>query len=376
MHMLIGNGSRVFCIGQGVAAFALLSLLTVATNTAQAEPYIAVFKGMQCSACHTQPAGGGMRSRYGSAYAQTEMPVERIGDPKAPLWTGEVSSWLRVGGDLRASYVDVDTPNQPSTSEFDVTRGTIYLEANAIPGRLSVYIDQKVAPDTSENREAYIKLKSGNGKAHFMAGKFFLPYGLRLEDDTAFIRQATGINFTNPDKGIQAGYESGPWSTLASFSNGSGGGAETDDGKQFSWLGQYVANKWRAGASFNMNDSDAGDRQMHNVFFGARTGLVVWLAEADWIKDDLPGGGDRKGFAWLAEGNWLFRKGHNAKITYEYFDPDDDIRQDHQARWSALWEYTPIQFLQIRAGARLYDGIPQIDAQNRDEVFAELHGFF
>jgi len=35
-----------------------------------------------------------------------------------------------------------------------------------------------------------------------------------------------------------------------------------------------------------------------------------------------------------------------------------------------------MQFLQGRLGARIYDGIPQVNLQNRDEFFAELHGFF
>jgi hypothetical protein len=132
----------------------------------------------------------------------------------------------------------------------------------------------------------------------------------------------------------------------------------------------------RAGVSFNANDSDAGDRQMQNVFFGLRTGPIAWLAQVDWINDDLPVGGDRDSLAGLIEGNWLFRRGHNLKVTYDYFDPDDDLDEDHQARYSVLWEYSPMQFAQSRVGIRIYDGVPQVDAQNREEFFIELHGHF
>jgi hypothetical protein len=115
---------------------------------------------------------------------------------------------------------------------------------------------------------------------------------------------------------------------------------------------------------------------MQNVFFGLRTGPVVWLGELDFISDDVPGAPSRDAIAGLLEGNWLFRKGHNLKVSYEYLDPNDSISEDHQVRWSLLWEYTPMQFLQGRLGARFYDGIPQVDVQNRDEFFIELHGFF
>jgi hypothetical protein len=115
---------------------------------------------------------------------------------------------------------------------------------------------------------------------------------------------------------------------------------------------------------------------MQNVFFGLRTGPVVWLAQADLVTDDLPSGAEQDAIATLFEGNWLFRQGHNLKVSYDYFDPNDDVDEDHQARWSLLWEYTPMQFLQSRVGIRIYDGIPQVTAQNRDEYFAEIHGFF
>jgi hypothetical protein len=41
-----------------------------------------------------------------------------------------------------------------------------------------------------------------------------------------------------------------------------------------------------------------------------------------------------------------------------------------------VWEYTPWQFVQLRAGARIYDGIPQNDLQNRRLLFVSAHGFF
>lgn len=352
------------------------ALLISFASSAEAEPYLAVFKGMQCSTCHSHPAGGGKRNAYGNAFAQTEMPAQRLGAADAAIWTGEIGRWLAVGGNLRAEYRYVDTPNQPESSAFDVSRGTIYLESNLIPGRLSVYVDQQFAPGGSINREAYVKLRMASGKWHVAAGQFYLPYGLRLQDDTAFIRQVTGINFTNPDRGVQAGVESGPWSALLSLTNGTGGGAEIDTGKQASMVASYVASRGRVGLSLNTNDADAGDRQMGGVFAGLRTGPIAWLAEVDWITDDVPTGGELDSLVGLVEGNWLFRKGHNLKIGYEYFDPDRDIDEDHQTRWNAVWEFTPMQFLQSRTGIRIYDGIPQVDTQNRHEFFIELHGFF
>lgn len=363
---------RIWIVTAAVALIAAVDIMLPAV----AEPYLAVYKGMQCSSCHVHPGGGGLRNEYGNVFSQSELPAERIGDESAALWTGKVLDWLSVGGDFRAEYRYTETPNSESASKFDIAKGSLYLNAQIIPNRLSVYVDQQVAPGSSINREAYVRLNSRSQKFFLTAGQFFLPYGLRLQDDTAFIRLTTGINFTVPDRGMQLGYESGPWLTQLSVTNGSGGGSETDQGKQVSLLASYVRPNWRAGFSFNANNADVGDRQMQNVFVGIRTGPIVWLAEADLIIDDLPNGTERDAIASLLEANWMLGTGHNIKLSYDYFDPDDDVSEDHQARYSLIWEYTPIQFLQARIGARIYDGVPQVDVQNREVYFVELHGFF
>ena len=69
-------------------------------------------------------------------------------------------------------------------------------------------------------------------------------------------------------------------------------------------------------------------------------------------------------------------KGQNLKVTAEVFEPDTVVNEDEQNRFSVLWEYVPFQFLQLRVGARVYDGIPQNDSQNRRLVFAQINGYF
>ena len=50
--------------------------------------------------------------------------------------------------------------------------------------------------------------------------------------------------------------------------------------------------------------------------------------------------------------------------------------EDQQERYSLVWEYNPVQFVQSRIGVRRYNGIPNIASSNRDEMFAELHVYF
>ena len=361
---------------RGASRFGVTLLLCIGlSNIAAAEPWIAVSQGQECAACHVNPAGGGMRNSYGNIYGQAQLPAERIGDPSQPYWDGLIGDWLRVGGDMRGIYRYVDTPNAEEVSEFDVRRATVYVEAEVIADRLSVYLDQQVAPGGSLNREAYLRLSDASGDWSLVAGQFFLPYGWRLEDDSAFVRQNTGINFTTPDRGVMLGARRGSWTTLVSLTNGSGG-TDSDTGKQVSLVSTYSRPRWRAGFSFNQNDNDIADRTMGGLFGGLRTGPITWLAEVDWIEDEPAAGTRTNSVATLIEANWQPRRGHNIKLSHDWFDPDDDIDEDEQARFSLLWEYSPMQFLQARLGVRIYDGIAQVDSQNRDEFFAELHAFF
>ena len=348
----------------------------LAGGLAFAEPYFAVQQGAKCVACHVNPTGGGLRNAFGAAWGQTALPAKTLDLGKNEMWTGSVSRYLSIGTNLRATATYTDTPNQKSLSDFDVEEGRLYVELAAIPDRFSIYFDQRIAPNGSINMEAYGRYWSADHRWYVKAGQLYLPYGLRLEDDNAFIRQVSGINMTTPDRGVEAGVELGPWSAQLALSNGTAGGAEADSGKQVSARAEFVQSQWRAGISLNSNNADAGDRQLAGVFAGLRTGPIAWLAEADYIKDEGFPDGERKQVVGLFEGNWLMRQGHNLKVTVEHFDPDDDLDEDERARYSVVYEYTPIQFMQIRVGARVFDGIPQNDVDNRRLAFAQLNAYF
>jgi hypothetical protein len=358
-----------------VAAAATL-FICLTYSAAHAEPYFAVREGMKCVNCHVSPSGGGMRNAVGNTWAQTALPQRHIEVPGVEPWTGAVNRYLSVGGNLRAGYAYTHVPNSTAVSEFDVEEVRAYLGVAVIPERLLLYVDELVAPGGASNLEAYARYSTANQRWHVRAGQFYLPYGWRLEDDSAFVRQVTGINFASPDKGVEVGWESAAWSAQLAVTNGTASGPEEDRGKQFSLRAEHVQSIWRFGAGFNFNDADAGERQMQGLFAGLRTGPIAWLAEADYVVDDAFEDGRRRQWVGLLEGNWQFGPGQNLKVSAEYFEPDTDVDEDEQNRFSVVWEYVPFQFLQLRAGARLYDGIPQNGLQNRRMYFISAHGFF
>ena len=353
-----------------IACFTLFGL-----RLAHAEPYLAVQQGLRCAQCHANPTGGGLRNSFGNGFALTQMAATQL-DAGAQAWLGQVTNNLSLGGDIRATASELDVPNSPAQRAFELAQARLYVDVAVIANRLNVYVDQLLAPGSTLNREAFVRYTSASGTVYVKAGRMYLPFGFRLQDDTAFVRQASGINMNTPDTGVEFGWESNRWSLQAALSNGAGGGTETDTGKQLSLQGAYVQSRWRLGVGGNYNDSELGDRAAVALFAGVRTGPISWLAEADSIEDEQLNGDSRERLAGLVEGNWRIAQGHNLKFTAESLDPNRDIDEDDQARYSAVYEWTPIQFLQLRGGARVYDGIPQSDLQNRRLYFLELHGFF
>jgi hypothetical protein len=373
--VFVRSGVQNFGLGAWLGVLLVSVLGGMATvDVAIAEPYLSVQSGLKCVTCHTNPSGGGKRTAFGTAYARGELTERIVGEAES-LWSGEINRWVAVGGDLRSGYENVDTPNAKELSQFNTSSAAVYAEVRAIPGLLSFYLDERVAPGDARSREAYALLTPSNGKYSLKVGKFFLPFGWRLQDDSAFTRQLTGINFNTPDNGIEAGLEIGKWSAQFALTNGTAGGPDGDSTKQSSFRGAYVTSRWQLGASYNFNNDALGDRTMTGIFGGLRTGPISWLAELDYITDETPTG-DQDMVVGLIEGNWRVGKGHNIKLTYEAFDPNDHLDEDQRERYSLIWEYSPIQYLQPRVGLRFYNGVPQVNSQNRDEIFAELHIYF
>ena len=341
--------------------------------TAMAEPYLAARAGLKCNTCHVNATGGGMRNAFGNQWAQSQLAADTL-EVTGDAWTGKLSPNVAAGGNLRASARHLDPTTGDSMSDFAVDEMRLFLDFSPVPGRVDIYIDQKLAPGGSTNREAYVRYHADAGDWYVKAGQMYLPFGWRLEDDSAYIRQAPGINMTTPDNGVEFGLETRAWSTQLAVSNGTAGGPEVDSGKQLSVRSAFVQSAWRAGASVNSNDTELGVRNMVGLFGAYRTGPVVWLGEIDRVRDESVSGDPLELTAALLEANWQVVQGHNLKLTGEHLDPDTDVDDDEQRHLSLVWEYTPLPFMQLRVGARGNESAS--GAQDYTEAFVQWHGFY
>lgn len=352
----------------------LLGGLALLPAASRAEPYLAIQMGYKCVACHVNPSGGGLRNALGTAFAQHAMAANELPE-RLSGWSGQIGEVLRLGGDYRGSSTLNQVPGQPSQRSRGVEQFRIYADLRLFTDWLGVYVDETLAPGKAQRQESYLRVAAPGMSWYAKAGQFYLPFGWRLQDNSAFVRSTSGINMTAPDKGLELGTEHDDWSAQLAFTRGPGN-AGTDGGHQltaqFVWLQPWG----RLGAAAASTEAKAGNRQVAGIFGGTRTGPVGWLAEIDLVRDAGYPEGRRTLLASLLEMNWLVRQGHNLKLSSELLDPDRHVSNDHRARYSVVYEYSPFPFVQLRAGHRRHLGIPQSPLDNRRQTFVELHGLF
>lgn len=344
-----------------------------AAPTAHGEPYLAVQQGYKCIACHVNPTGGGLRNGFGTVFTENVLPANTL-PSSFPVWTGTVLDRLRLGADLRASVTETEVPDNPTDRTRRIDQIRAYADLALIKDRLEYYLDEGLAPGNAQPIEYYGRYSD---PAHFWyvkGGQFYLPFGWRLQDNTAFVREVSGISMTTPDRGFELGLELPEWSAQLDYTRGIAN-AQTGTGHQTTGQVVWVRSLWRVGAAASFTQSELGNRHVEGLFAGLRTDPVAWLGEVDFVSDAGYPEGTRRFASVLGEADWAIRKGHNLKLTGEYLDPDLHVANDQKTRWSLLYEYTPIPFIQLRAGFRRYRGIPQNDLDNRRTLFLELHAF-
>jgi len=379
------KSARRFRNRSNCAALCILGLVLWGASSVRAEPYLAILEGYQCSKCHVNMTGGGKRTEYANIYTQTRLAKsfwnwrDMLGesdeddenpsrsDSSSSFFSGRLNDYIAIGGDLRMRYEQTKTPNNPTEDVFDQRKQNIYLQIDLIPERLMFY---QTLSGGGDAREIFGLLK---WKSFYVkAGEFFLPYGLRLLDDSAATRAVTGFTYGTTDAGVEIGYEPNNWAIHIAATNGTGASLETNRSKRVTASLAYMRKGFRVGSSYSTNsDAQGVETVIYGMHGGVQLGRVGILAAADIIDDSTD-----EEFVSIVELNLLLSRGNNLKFSYEYHDPSDEIAQNARERFSLVWEPFLNQFTQFRAGVRDNRGIPQSDVQNKTEYFLELHLFF
>ena len=350
-------------------------LFSFAMNDSLAEPYLAYKTNNPCSACHVNPTGGGMRNSFGVIYGNTILPA-RSNDSVVDF--SDLGNGIGIGGNLRANFEYSSPEIGEDFQGFETESGQIYLSVRPKGSKLSFYIDELVAPNNASSREAFV-MYDFDENTYLKFGEMLVPFGIRLQDESAFVRVATQSSFANSDNGLELGLNRNDWHFIFTLNNGTSASNNNDDQFRYSAQGEYLGGPWRIGSGAMINNFDDGDRTVFNVFGGGTAGKFTFLSELAFIEDDTITNvdGDSLGqVAAFAEVNFEAQKGLNLKLSYDMLDQDTDAEESVISRLSGIVEYTPISNFQVRGGVRLTTDDADNSGQETDDVFIQGHVYF
>ncbi len=364
--------------------------LAGAPSPVVAEPYLAVRFGAKCSDCHTNLTGGGKRTPFVAMHAHEILKdLEILPLPeRMQSFSGDITDFISIGADFRFrnTYVFKDHPNASGrvpndrffrdrldSVNFDVNEANAYVEVDLWPDILTFYVDEQFAPGGATNRETFGLLQNAlPWTLYAKVGKFFLPYGLGLQDNSDFVRSRPGITFDTPDTGVELGLSPGPTFFAVSVTDGTKGNRDV----LVSLNGYVLFEDVRYFRNLLAGASWARQTPKRNVaafYAGANLWTLTYLAEVDIITDNRPGSNPRDQLAAYAEINWLLFDWLNVRGTFDFAQVGND---NDQNRFGIGVEAFVNRFLQPRIFYRAANAPPTNVDANRAELVAELHMLF
>lgn len=320
--------------------------------------------------------GGGGRTAYGAGYGAQTLPWKKLA-PGHGLFEGGIGDRVRIGLDARGGYLATFRDAGPYIGEATFSGGDLYLGVDLLKDRLLFYLDEHVAPGGASAREAFALYAFSRAGLYLKGGKFFLPFGIRFQDDEVPTRRLTGFTFDTADIGAEFGMDDGTWTTALSITNGTSGGAEADNGKQYSWTGARLFSLGRFGLSASYNDLPAGaHRSLAGAFGTFQVGPVSVLVEADATRDDDGTNPDRDGGVGYLEVDTLAHAGLTVRLFAGAGDLDKDDGLGRQTQWGVGLDWTPLPGLQVRGFYRERNGPSTLQGAKDDQAMVEIHVYF
>ncbi len=344
----------------------LLGLLVSMTIIVYSLPRFASRTNLPCQSCHVNPSGGGMRNAYGLGYGRDEISVKTWKDAYAlDDFSTKINDFISYGADFRflAFYQSKTSPDASSSSFFPMQMD-MYFNL-AVSKKVSLYVNPAFGPYNRLEVFALAKVLPLNG--YVKLGRFAPPYGLRIDDHTSFVRQATPFrNYAGQQSGMELGSNPGPITIMGSVTNGMRG--DLDAG-----LAKAVFGKLEGHTSLGPVNILAGVSSYNDVSgveklnllggYGAATlmerltiignveriqGNSSTMSVSSDLNQRNTSNTDLKQLAVMIEANFVLIEGVDLKFMYDFFDPDTDVKSGTAVRYSGGFEFMPIGGVEIR----------------------------
>lgn len=180
----------------GLGAFLLFA------DLAHAYPQFQLATGnTRCNQCHYAPAGGGLISPYGRDESEGSLSMT-AGSGAFMHGLFELPEWLALGVDLRSAAVIKDSRGTNPQAFVFPMQADLYSRfaiGEAFSWNMTLGMRGAARGATSPvglrflSREHFLMWQPEDETGWYIrAGRFFAPYGLRLQDHTAYVRRFLG----------------------------------------------------------------------------------------------------------------------------------------------------------------------------------------
>lgn len=169
----------------------------------------------RCDLCHYSPTGGGLINGYGrDESSQTISSMGGDGGFLHGLW--KPPEWLALGVDLRGAALAKKNSEVPQYLAFPM-QADLYtrLAFGSVSLNATVGARGAARPPRGDvlgrliSREHYLMWQTG--EIYARAGRFMVPYGLRLQDHSAYIRRYLGQHTLEETYNLSVGKVGNAW---------------------------------------------------------------------------------------------------------------------------------------------------------------------
>jgi hypothetical protein len=347
---------------------AVASLLVISYSVTVALPRFAARTGAKCQSCHVNPTGGEMRQAFGVRYGREELPVPTWSkDFEMEDFTNLIGNVLGIGADMRTIYY-----SKHSTNSFFQMQGDLYVNLR-LAKKISLFLNKGLY----SGFEVFGLLNILPANGYVKVGKFLPDYGTKLDDHTTFIRTYTGFSpeLGRPElTGAEAAISPGPITITGGVYNsvdafgGSGTSTKAFLGRiegMFSLAdhvnlglgGNYFGNGTlstsvisRIASDVGVNIAPAGSAADNSLMGGFGSFSYHDLAifgEVDYMKTKSAET-TTKGLITYVEADYPVVTGVDLKVSYDFYDPDKNVKSGAISRYSAGFEFFPIAGVELR----------------------------
>src|SRR5262249_33401955 len=379
-RQLMATGPRLPHTTRWGACLALGSALAslLAAFQARALPRYAARYEQNCTLCHVNPSGGGMRSAYA---VEDLIPKEFAMSPATPEMLKDIDpkigKHLSIGTDFRQLFLlETENATLAPPQGFFPMQGDLYVLFQLDP-KFLLYYNRSL----SNTYEFFGLANVLPFDGYVKAGRFVPPYGWKFDDHTMYVRDSEGFAPpANTDGGVEVGLSPNPFEVQVALVNGNRG-STLDSDRRLAVSGNASA-RFRLGplsASLGCNGYTRPGLPAalsSGGAFGYLSGWnVTWVGQGDLVRRQPAGAGPVRSLVSSQELTVLLRRGVEAKATYDFYDPDRDVRSGSKARWGVGLDVMPRSFVTAEVLYRHtdVDRGPALDAGDFDEGVFQLH---